>query len=269
MELKGKVYKFGDDVNTDEILPARYLNTSDPAELALHAMEDADPEFVHKVLHGDFIVAGKNFGCGSSREHAPVALKAVGLAGVIAASFARIFYRNAFNMGLPIFECPEAAEIQEGQVISVDVDHRDHYRSEHRQKISEPAHPALHAGTAGGWRPHGPFEKASGGEIIMSSYEIAVIPGDGTGPEVVAEGIKVLNAVAGPAGIKFDFTPYDLGGERYKRTGEILPDYVIAELSQFDAIYLGAIGHPDVAPGILEKGILLRARFRTGSVHQP
>ena len=123
MELKGKVHKFGDDVNTDEILPARYLNTSDPAELALHAMEDADPEFVHKVQHGDFIVAGKNFGCGSSREHAPVALKAVGLAGVIAASFARIFYRNAFNMGLPIFECPEAAaEIQGGQEISVDVD---------------------------------------------------------------------------------------------------------------------------------------------------
>ena len=122
MELKGKVHKFGDDINTDEILPARYLNTSDPMELALHAMEDADPEFVHKVLHQDFIVAGKNFGCGSSREHAPVALKAVGLSGVIAASFARIFYRNAFNMGLPIFECPEAAaEIQEGQVISVDV----------------------------------------------------------------------------------------------------------------------------------------------------
>jgi 3-isopropylmalate/(R)-2-methylmalate dehydratase small subunit len=122
MELKGKVHKFGDDINTDEILPARYLNTSEPMELALHAMEDADPEFVHKVLHGDFIVAGKNFGCGSSREHAPVALKAVGLAGVIAASFARIFYRNAFNMGLAIFEAPEAvAEIQEGQVISVDV----------------------------------------------------------------------------------------------------------------------------------------------------
>jgi 3-isopropylmalate/(R)-2-methylmalate dehydratase small subunit len=122
MELKGKVHKFGDDINTDEILPARYLNTSDPMELALHAMEDADPEFVHKVRHGNFIVAGKNFGCGSSREHAPVALKAVGLSGVIAASFARIFYRNAFNMGLPIFECPEAvAEIQEGQVISVDV----------------------------------------------------------------------------------------------------------------------------------------------------
>ncbi len=95
----------------------------------------------------------------------------------------------------------------------------------------------------------------------MGSHKIAVMPGDGTGPEVVAEGIKVLNAVAGPAGIKYDFTYYDLGGERYKRTGEILPDSVIAELRQFDAIYLGAIGHPDVAPGILEKGILLRARF--------
>ena len=97
--------------------------------------------------------------------------------------------------------------------------------------------------------------------ISMGSHKIAVIPGDGTGPEVVAEGIKVLNAVAGPAGIKYDFTYYDLGGERYKRTGEILPDSVLAELRQFDAIYLGAIGHPDVAPGILEKGILLRARF--------
>jgi len=95
----------------------------------------------------------------------------------------------------------------------------------------------------------------------MGSHRIAVIPGDGTGPEVVAEGVKVLKAVAGPAGIKYDFTYYDLGGERYLRTGETLPDSVVAELRQFDAIYLGAIGHPEVAPGILEKGILLRARF--------
>ncbi len=93
------------------------------------------------------------------------------------------------------------------------------------------------------------------------NYRIAVIPGDGIGPEVVAEGIKVLNAVAGPAGIKFDYTYYDLGGERYQRTGETLPDSVVAELRQFDAIYLGAIGHPEVAPGILEKGILLKLRF--------
>ena len=123
MELKGKVHKFGDDINTDEILPARYLNTSDPEELAKHAMEDADPEFIAKAKPGDFIVAGKNFGCGSSREHAPVALKAAKVAGVIAASFARIFYRNAFNMGLTILEAPAAVhEIESGQEISVNFD---------------------------------------------------------------------------------------------------------------------------------------------------
>ncbi|MBI4642144.1 MAG: 3-isopropylmalate dehydratase small subunit [Deltaproteobacteria bacterium] len=123
MELKGKVHKFGDDINTDEILPARYLNTSDPMELAKHAMEDADPEFGKKAKPGDFIIAGKNFGCGSSREHAPVALKAAKVAGVIAVSFARIFYRNAFNMGLSILEAPDAAkEIEGGQEISVNFD---------------------------------------------------------------------------------------------------------------------------------------------------
>jgi 3-isopropylmalate/(R)-2-methylmalate dehydratase small subunit len=123
MELKGKVHKFGDDINTDEIIPARYLNTSDPLELAKHAMEDADPEFINKMKPGDFIVAGKNFGCGSSREHAPIALKAAGVSGVIAGSFARIFFRNAFNMGMPIFESPEAAaELKNGQEISVDMD---------------------------------------------------------------------------------------------------------------------------------------------------
>jgi 3-isopropylmalate/(R)-2-methylmalate dehydratase small subunit len=123
MALKGRVHRFGDDINTDEIIPARYLNTSDPHELARHAMEDADPEFVNKMKPGDFIVAGKNFGCGSSREHAPVALKAAGVAAVIAGSFARIFYRNAFNMGLPILESPQAAAaVQAEDEISVDLD---------------------------------------------------------------------------------------------------------------------------------------------------
>jgi 3-isopropylmalate/(R)-2-methylmalate dehydratase small subunit len=123
MQLTGKVHKFGDDINTDEIIPARYLSTSDPLDLARHVMEDADPEFVHKMRHGDFIVAGKNFGCGSSREHAPIAIKAAGLSGVIADSFARIFYRNAFNMGLPIFESPEAArELAGGEEVTVDLD---------------------------------------------------------------------------------------------------------------------------------------------------
>ena len=107
--LSGKAWRFGDDVDTDAIIPARYLNTSDPDELASHCMEDADPDFPEKVSAGDIIVGGKNFGCGSSREHAPIAIKAAGVSCVIAGSYARIFYRNAFNMGLPIFESPEAA----------------------------------------------------------------------------------------------------------------------------------------------------------------
>ena len=123
MRFTGKVWKFGDDVNTDEIIPARYLNTSDPAELARHVMEDADPDFSAKLKPGDIIVGGKNFGCGSSREHAPVAIKAAGIPVVVAASFARIFYRNAFNTGLPILEAPEAVrEIMQGDEIEVDLD---------------------------------------------------------------------------------------------------------------------------------------------------
>ncbi|MHB8172084.1 MAG: 3-isopropylmalate dehydratase small subunit [Thermincolia bacterium] len=122
MEFQGRTWKFGADVDTDAIIPARYLNTSDPAELAKHVMEDADPEFPNKVKEGDIIVAEKNFGCGSSREHAPICIKAAGVSCVIAKSFARIFYRNAINIGLPIFESVEAGEkIQEGDVVKVDV----------------------------------------------------------------------------------------------------------------------------------------------------
>ncbi len=120
--IEGKVWNFGKDIDTDLIIAARYLNTSVPEELAKHVMEDADPEFVNKMQAGDIIVAGDNFGCGSSREHAPIALKAAGVAAVIAPTFARIFYRNAFNMGLPIFELPESAEIKEGQSVKVDMD---------------------------------------------------------------------------------------------------------------------------------------------------
>ena len=123
MEFSGKIWVFGDNVNTDEIIPARYLNTSDPDELARHCMEDADPTFPAKVQPGDIIVAGANFGCGSSREHAPIAIKAAGVACVIAPSFARIFYRNAFNMGLPILECSEAVRVlKEGDRITVSLD---------------------------------------------------------------------------------------------------------------------------------------------------
>jgi 3-isopropylmalate/(R)-2-methylmalate dehydratase small subunit len=122
MKLKGKAWKFGADIDTDAIIPARYLNTSDPVELAKHCMEDSkNPDFIRKMKKGDIIVADKNFGCGSSREHAPIAIKAAGVSCVIAKTFARIFYRNSFNMGLPIFECPDAAaDISEGDVLEVD-----------------------------------------------------------------------------------------------------------------------------------------------------
>jgi 3-isopropylmalate/(R)-2-methylmalate dehydratase small subunit len=120
--MKGKCWKFGDHVDTDQIIPARYLNTTNPAELAAHCMEDADPAWAKKVKKGDIIVAGDNFGCGSSREHAPVSIKAAGVSCVIANSFARIFFRNAINTGLPILECPEAvAAINEGDEVEVDI----------------------------------------------------------------------------------------------------------------------------------------------------
>ena len=122
MKFAGTVHKYGRDVDTDVIIPARYLNTSDAAELASHCMEDIDPEFVRRVRPGDIIVADENFGCGSSREHAPLAIKTAGVACVVAASFARIFYRNAINSGLPIVVCPQAArEAQSGDRLRVDL----------------------------------------------------------------------------------------------------------------------------------------------------
>ena len=120
--MQGRTWKFKNNIDTDLIIPARYLNTHDPAELAKHCMEDADPEFFKKVGKGDFIVAGENFGCGSSREHAPVAIKAAGVSAVIAKSFARIFFRNSINVGLPIMEIKETDEINEGDTLEVDIE---------------------------------------------------------------------------------------------------------------------------------------------------
>lgn len=122
MILKGKAHKYGSNINTDEIIPARYLNTSDHAELAKHCMEDLDRDFMKKMKKGDFIVAESNFGCGSSREHAPISIKAAGVSAVIAKSFARIFFRNAINIGLPILECAEAVKkIKSGDAIEVNL----------------------------------------------------------------------------------------------------------------------------------------------------
>lgn len=123
MKAAGKIFKYGDNVNTDVIIPARYLNTSDPKELAAHCMEDLDESFVANVKSGDIIVAGQNFGCGSSREHAPMAIKASGVSCVVAASYARIFYRNSINIGLAILECPEVCrEADAGDALDVDFD---------------------------------------------------------------------------------------------------------------------------------------------------
>ena len=123
MKVKGRVFKYGNDVDTDVIIPARYLNTTSESELAAHCMEDIDGEFVKKVQEGDIIVAGDNFGCGSSREHAPIAIKASGISLVIANSFARIFYRNSINIGLPILECPAAVKaISAGDIVSCSLD---------------------------------------------------------------------------------------------------------------------------------------------------
>ena len=123
MKANGRVFKFGDNVETDVIIPARYLNSSDPKELATHCMEDIDKDFVNNVNEGDIIVANKNFGCGSSREHAPLSIKAAGVSCVIAETFARIFYRNAINIGLPIIECPDAAKaIAAGDEVEVNFD---------------------------------------------------------------------------------------------------------------------------------------------------
>ena len=121
--IKGNVFKYGDNIDTDVIIPARYLNTSDPQELKKYCMEDIDSEFLKKVQNGDVMVGGKNFGCGSSREHAPIAIKASGISVIVAKSFARIFYRNAINIGLPIVECPDAVDnIENGDIVSVDLE---------------------------------------------------------------------------------------------------------------------------------------------------
>ena len=123
MKAEGRVIKYGDNIDTDVIIPARYLNTSLPEELAKHCMEDIDKDFVNKVQNGDIMVGGANFGCGSSREHAPIAIKASGISCVIAESFARIFFRNSINIGLPILECPEASkDIEPGDTVEVNFD---------------------------------------------------------------------------------------------------------------------------------------------------
>lgn len=145
MRLEGRVWKFGSDIDTDVIIPARYLNQSDPKELAKHVMEDERPSFSKEVKKGDILLAGKNFGCGSSREHAPLALKAAGISCIIAKSFARIFFRNAFNIGLPLLESQEAPEvIEEGDRVRVDLSKGEIYDlTKKKRLLSKPIPPFM------------------------------------------------------------------------------------------------------------------------------
>lgn len=145
MRLEGRVWKFGSDIDTDAIIPARYLNQSDPKELAKHVMEDERPSFSREVKRGDILLAGRNFGCGSSREHAPLALKAAGISCIIAKSFARIFFRNAFNIGLPLLESQEAPEvIEEGDRVRVDLSKGEIYDLTKKKRfLSKPIPPFM------------------------------------------------------------------------------------------------------------------------------
>ena len=240
MNAKGIVHKYGDHVDTDVIIPARYLATQDPKELASHCMEDIDKDFVNQVQDGDIIAAGANFGCGSSREHAPIAIKAAGVSCVIAASFARIFYRNAINIGLPILECPAAsAAIESGDVVSVDFDTgviTDETKNQSWQ--SEPF-------------PDFIKDMITQGGLMASlkarrdrRKKIAVIKGDGIGPEIVGETIAVLDAVAARFGLEFIYEDAPMGGNAIDAYGVPLPQKSLETCLNSDSVLLGAVGGP-------------------------
>ena len=202
------------------------------------------------------IVGGRNFGCGSSREHAPLALMGAGVKVVVARSFARIFFRNSINVGVLPVVCPEADKIADGEKITLKIG--EGYLEADGKKYSDRARAGVHAGHHRCRRARGICKDIEGG---AGMYKIAAIGGDGIGPEIVAEGKKVLEA----AGEKFNFdiqwTDFDIGADRYLHSGKLVTEEELKELSKFKAIYFGAIGDERVKPGILEKGILLALRF--------
>ncbi len=210
-------------------------------------MEDADPDFIKKMKPGDIIVGGENFGCGSSREHAPIAIKAAGIACVVAKSFARIFYRNSFNMGLPIFESPDLwGQVTEGDEIEVDADGGlIRIIGGAGRTAPHPAGAALHAGTH---RRRRADESHREREDEMKTYHIAVLPGDGIGPEIMEEATKVLGVVAERAGVQFEMEEGLVGGAAYDRYGTPLPDEVMKMAAASDAVLLGAVGGPKWEP---------------------
>ena len=284
MNAKGSVFKYPDNVDTDVIIPARHLNTQDAKELASHCMEDIDKDFVKKVKDGDIMVGGWNFGCGSSREHAPLCIKTAGISVVIAKSFARIFYRNSINIGLPIMECPEAVDaINAGDTVSVDFD-TGVITDETNGKVfhAEPFPPFIQEIiSAGGLMKSikaNPLQVAPAPQragFLPSSHSldtlprqrevaspamtegvsfikgvppmeknIAVIWGDCSSPEIVKQTIRVLDKVAEKYGHTFHYTDAAMGGEAIDKYGDPLPQHELDKCLAADSVLLGAVGGP-------------------------
>ncbi|MDK2856561.1 MAG: 3-isopropylmalate dehydrogenase [Bacillota bacterium] len=248
-KLSGRVWKYGDDIDTDRIIPARYLNTFQKEELARHCLEDLDPAFAGRVQPGDILVAGKNFGCGSSREHAPLALQAAGVSAVIAASFARIFYRNAINIGLPILACPEAvAGCETGDELELDLAAGTIYNKTRDKTYQAAPFPRyvqdiLNAGGLPAYVKRRLAQNKKSETPFLA--RIAVLKGDGVGPEVVDAALLVLRQAEALAGrALFSFTEYLVGGAAIDREGTPLPPATLEGALASDAVLLGAVGGP-------------------------
>ncbi len=284
MIASGKVYKYGDNVDTDVIIPARYLNTSKPSELALYCMMDIDDQFSKTVEKGDIIVAGQNFGCGSSREHAPIAIKASGVSCVIAKTFARIFYRNAINIGLPIMECEAAVNaIEAGDKVDINfatgeitnISKTESYKAEPFPEFIQKI--IAQNGLVG----YTTNEVKAQSKIIKNSkkYKIAVLPGDGIGPEVVSEAVKVLKHIGDVYKIDFEFKHALIGGAAIDHHGEALPATTLETCRISDAVLLGSVGgpkwdglagekRPEKALLGLRKGLELYANIRPAIMYE-
>lgn len=273
MKVTGFVHKYGDNIDTDVIIPARHLNTSDHKTLASHCMEDIDASFVSNVKAGDIMVGGLNFGCGSSREHAPIAIKKSGISCVIASTFARIFYRNAINIGLSILECPEASKkIGAGDEVSVDFNTgiiANLTKQETYQAVPFPEFikDIIHRGgllsadsdnststksfssnelslTPSPTPAHTPacILKDKTNPVDIKRKKITIISGDGIGPEVIAEAVKILNKISSKYNHNFEYQTALAGGIAIDQTGQCLPDETIALCKASDAVLLGAVG---------------------------
>ena len=269
----GSVFKYPDNVDTDVIIPARHLNTQDAKELASHCMEDIDKDFINNVKDGDIMVGGWNFGCGSSREHAPLAIKTAGISVVIAKSFARIFYRNSINIGLPIMECPEAVDaISAGDTVSVNFDTgviTDETTGKTFQ--AEPFPPFIQKIIADGGLMKSLTKRSKEPKMEKN---IAVIWGDCSSPEIVKQTLRVLDKVAEKYGHTFHYTDAAMGGEAIDKYGDPLPQHELDKCLAADSVLLGAVGGPkwEGLPGEQrpEKGLLrLRAGMGLYSNNRP